>query len=674
MSDSKVTIMNQKIKVYNSEKTQYSDQNQFNSETKYVIALQQRSDSSFVKQSSSKKPQQKSNVILDPQQNINSWIIKLSFESFDLYSEWLINLNPICYTDCQLTSHYDVLSKIGQGNFAQVYLAKVTPASIYYGIYEQVAVKRIAKKTSNHANTEQLKQELQTMQDLRFNKNVVRILQIFETEKSVHLVMEYIKDGTLYQYIRSNEYHLQRDTIEILIGQLINVVKEIHDAGYIHRDLKPLNVLINIQKIPQIISQNDEKVKSEDIQNKCSGSHIINYKEYPQIKIADFGLSDKIERKEQKLDVICGTPGFMAPEILNGFAYDQSSDVFSLGCLLYFILTGTLLIKGNNFDNVMKNNKDFFLGNQEFLALSEWGLSKSDWRFLIQFLQDKPSQRCPLSHIIEDSWLNNFKTNLSLRCGEIDKQNLEASLTQKLSKQNEGINQKKTNVVNLLDQPIHQIQCQNQVIGIQNDEREGPCNDFGFNNYNNNIVVDDSDIKNKQNQSKLNFQQQNDSTQDLLQNRFTNLEQLLKQDFNFKNILIQKLSKSKESETNLFANLDIKRDNVLLKNNLVQKDHSENTQNITYLQKQANELQINKNDIKQVEQTNNLQYPIKANHNKSFDLELLEDDTQCNIKEYEFEINQLTDIIAFVPVLNNKDKQMSNLNGPLIKQSRLFVQ
>lgn len=61
------------------------------------------------------------------------------------------------------------------------------------------------------------------------------------------------------------------------------------------------------------------------------------------------------------MEVICGTPGFMAPEVLKNQPYDQTSDIFSLGCLIYFILTGSLLIKGYNFENVLRNNRDFLL-------------------------------------------------------------------------------------------------------------------------------------------------------------------------------------------------------------------------------------------------------------------------------------------------------------------------
>lgn len=98
-------------------------------------------------------------------------------------------------------------------------------------------------------------------------------------------------------------------------------MKRIHEFGLVHRDLKPNNILINREAADTLT-----------------------------IKIADFGLVDQISEQCPTLNIVCGTPGFIAPEILKEYHYDTKSDIFSIGSLLYFLLTGKTILYGKSFD------------------------------------------------------------------------------------------------------------------------------------------------------------------------------------------------------------------------------------------------------------------------------------------------------------------------------------
>lgn len=109
---------------------------------------------------------------------------------------------------------------------------------------------------------------------------------------------------------------------------MVETVHEIHTKGFLHRDLKPHNVLL------ELIDDGD-----------------------PIVKIADFGLAEAISRDDSELRTsICGTPGFIAPEVLKLEKYDEKSDIFGLGSLLYFMLTGHLLFSASTQKMVLQLN------------------------------------------------------------------------------------------------------------------------------------------------------------------------------------------------------------------------------------------------------------------------------------------------------------------------------
>lgn len=107
---------------------------------------------------------------------------------------------------------------------------------------------------------------------------------------------------------------------------LLEGLSEIHAKNIIHRDLKPENLILR-----------DKKVLSS-------------------LKVSDFGLSAKL--KTSKLFLRCGTPGFVAPEILNDEGYDSKADIFSAGVILYMMLTGKSVFPANTGKEVIKKNTE----------------------------------------------------------------------------------------------------------------------------------------------------------------------------------------------------------------------------------------------------------------------------------------------------------------------------
>ncbi len=146
--------------------------------------------------------------------------------------------------------------------------------------------------------------EIRTLRTVKYER-IIRLFDVYETDKHVNLVFEFMGGGTLFQRVREKE-ELSEVTAMTIFTRLMQAVAYLHGLRIVHRDLKPENVFL-----------------------ETSDSDV-------DIKLADFGLAVRMTSHEP-LSLKCGTPGYMAPEILNGEKYDEKADVYSCGVILFFL-------------------------------------------------------------------------------------------------------------------------------------------------------------------------------------------------------------------------------------------------------------------------------------------------------------------------------------------------
>jgi len=209
---------------------------------------------------------------------------------------------------------YNIRDRLGCGSFAIVY------KGLNVKTHQIVAIKEIdIDCLINHNNSEKLQQnfvlEVKTMQMLR-HPNILKLIKVVTGERNLYMILEYCNAGDLYTYIKKKTTHsvcwqqgiCEQDAHQMAV-QLKDGLKYMHSMGIIHRDLKPQNILV---------SQEGESVT---------------------IKIADFGFA-KILGASQLTETICGSPIYMAPEVLSGQKYTSTADLWSYGVILYEMLVG----------------------------------------------------------------------------------------------------------------------------------------------------------------------------------------------------------------------------------------------------------------------------------------------------------------------------------------------
>jgi len=195
---------------------------------------------------------------------------------------------------------YDLKDVLGTGAFSQVRLAesKEEPGKMY-------AIKIIDKKALK-GKEDSLENEIRVLRRL-VHPNIVQLLEVYEDKTKVYLVMELVTGGELFDRIVEKGSYTEKDAAD-LIKQVLSAVAYMHDEGVVHRDLKPENLLYY----------------SPDEDSK--------------IMISDFGLS-KME-ESGLMATACGTPGYVAPEVLAQKPYGKAVDVWSIGVISYILLCG----------------------------------------------------------------------------------------------------------------------------------------------------------------------------------------------------------------------------------------------------------------------------------------------------------------------------------------------
>ncbi|KAK2391113.1 serine/threonine-protein kinase ATG1t [Trifolium repens] len=212
--------------------------------------------------------------------------------------------------------YYLLKSKIGEGSSSTVWKAQQKPTG------KDVAVKQIFLSKLNSRLKASLDCEINFLSSVN-HPNIVHLLHFFQGDGCVYLVLEFCAGGNLASYIRCHG-RVQQLTARFFMQQLGSGLKVLRSHGIIHRDLKPENILLS--------------------------SHGAN----AVLKISDFGLS-RIVRPGEYVETVCGTPLYMAPEVLQFQKYDYKADMWSVGAILFELLNGYPPFNGRNNFQVLKN-------------------------------------------------------------------------------------------------------------------------------------------------------------------------------------------------------------------------------------------------------------------------------------------------------------------------------
>lgn len=262
---------------------------------------------------------------------------------------------------------YELGRLLGQGTFAKVYFAR----SLRTG--QGVAIKMIDKeKVLRVGLIDQIKREISVMRLVR-HPYIVQLYEVMATKTKIYFVMECAKGGELFNKVAKGK--LKEDVARKYFQQLINAVDFCHSRGVYHRDLKPENLLL------------------DDDEN---------------LKVSDFGLSAFAESKRQDglLHTTCGTPAYVAPEVINRRGYDGAkADIWSCGVILFVLLAGYLPFQDSNLMEMYRK-----IGKSEYKCPNFF---PSEVRKLLSRMLDPNAQtRISMARIKENSW---FKKKLSAK-------------------------------------------------------------------------------------------------------------------------------------------------------------------------------------------------------------------------------------------------------------------
>ncbi|CAI5726996.1 unnamed protein product [Peronospora destructor] len=265
---------------------------------------------------------------------------------------------------------YEIGKTLGEGTFGKVKYAVNTETD------ERVAIKVLDKEKIQKQNMgAQIKKEISIMKMVR-HKHVVVLKEVLASRTKIFIVLELITGGELFDKIVS-EGRFSEETARFYFRQLVDGVQYCHENGVCHRDLKPENLLLD---------------------------------ENGDLKISDFGLSALYEgggpdgpesSRASLLHTTCGTPNYVAPEVLADKGYDgRAADVWSMGVILYVLLAGFL-----PFDEPTMSALFRKIQKAEF-SYPSWFTPRVK-ALLNNILVPDPETRITIKDILQDEWFVN---------------------------------------------------------------------------------------------------------------------------------------------------------------------------------------------------------------------------------------------------------------------------
>ncbi|KAA8491661.1 Calcium/calmodulin-dependent protein kinase type I [Porphyridium purpureum] len=257
---------------------------------------------------------------------------------------------------------YEMGELIGKGSYGEVREA------VDLKTREKRAVK-IMDRTTDPKELEFLRREVNVMRTL-MHPNIIRTFDIFDTNKKLYVVMEYVQGGDLFEVISEQANTFSEASAVGVVREILEGVKYLHERQIVHRDIKPENILCVSREIPF------------------------------RIKLTDFGFANYDD--VDQMQTFIGTPFYMAPEILTSKGHGMPVDIYAVGIVTYAMLSGRLPFetddKANAYNKITEGRVTF---------------PDADWRnvslpakdFVTECLQWDPTKRPTVQQALQHAWL-----------------------------------------------------------------------------------------------------------------------------------------------------------------------------------------------------------------------------------------------------------------------------
>ncbi|CAL5985694.1 Kinase [Hexamita inflata] len=316
-----------------------------------------------------------------------------------------------------MTNNFNFIKELGQGSFGQVNLVERKKDNKMY------AIKYINVKKMNQQSREFQLNEIRILASI-YHPNILSFYETFVQDGKLHIVLEYADGGDLQseieQRIKTKQYFKEDEILSILV-QCLCGLNYLHSNKIIHRDIKGQNIL-------KFKNPNDES--------------------RPFYKIADFGISKVLHSQYELAHSFIGTPLFMAPEIWLKQDYNDKTDIYSLGCVLYQLYTLKFPFDCENRDQLEQN-----VLKGKYKPISETQYSSNLQKLLYQMLAINASMRPSVKQILELEMFSSYDTSYDLN-SEQNNQNLLQTI--QLNKQVQQAMNGMINTVNELPEAVYE--------------------------------------------------------------------------------------------------------------------------------------------------------------------------------------------------------------------------
>ena len=331
-------------------------------------------------------------------------------ETVQMNSKKEIFVNTYNYS---MKDDYDIITQLGKGGYGKVFEVRHKKTKAVR------ACKYIAKSKIKEKDLQRIRREINILKKVD-HPNIVKIYEVYETNRSLYIIMEKCNGGELFDKIIDNisqkRMFSEKETAKIFL-QIMSAINYCHKNGICHRDLKPENILL-LQK------------DNED--------------DYP-IKLIDFGLS-QIFKENKKLNSKVGTAYYISPEVLCG-RYTEKCDVWSAGVILCILLTGQPPFNGPNSGVIYGK-----IQNYDYSFSNKWKLVSNEAKDLISHMLVPERNRYNTKQVLAHPWLQKYKEDMKINpCLDINimksygkmnyfKKNILTFIASRLDENNNDIN------------------------------------------------------------------------------------------------------------------------------------------------------------------------------------------------------------------------------------------